>query len=177
MSFSFPGKQAVTTAQPPVRQVGRTVSVAAPTDRPGAGAGRVDEAHAGRALTGSNTLPVEFKVGGSACGVQVSGIAGSVPITTAPKTKAPAKPPTKTTAKSGPAKAKPAPKPKAEPPKPGKAKGKENGKGKGRRTAEGGWARQGQGQGEGSKGVTVRSMPPVRSAPRSAAPGRCCPPR
>ncbi|MFG1677203.1 serine/threonine-protein kinase [Micromonospora sp. NPDC049282] len=132
MSFSFPGKQAVTTARPPARQVGRTVSVAAPAAAPVLAPGASTKLTLAGRYTGSNTLPVEFKVGGSACGVQVSGIAGSVPITTAPK-KAPAKPPTKTTAKSGPAKAKPASKPKAEPPKPGKGKanGKENGKGKG----------------------------------------------
>ncbi|WBB74334.1 serine/threonine-protein kinase [Micromonospora sp. WMMD1128] len=134
MSFSFPGKQAVTTAQPAVRQVGRTVSVAAPTSAPALAPGASTKLTLAGRYTGSNTLPVAFTLGGHPCGVQVSGIAGSVPVTTAPKTKAPAKPATKTTktvAKSGPAKAKPKPAPKAKPPKPPKAKGKESGKGKG----------------------------------------------
>ncbi|MFI2710040.1 serine/threonine-protein kinase [Micromonospora sp. NPDC018662] len=134
MSFSFPGKQAITTARPPVRQVGRTVSVAAPTPDATLAPGASTKLTLSGRYTGSNTLPVEFKLGNSACGVQVSGIAGSVPVTTAPKTtKAPAKPVAKPAAKSEPARAKPAPKPKAEPkPKPKGKGGKESGKGKGK---------------------------------------------
>ncbi|GHJ14968.1 hypothetical protein TPA0908_29630 [Micromonospora sp. AKA38] len=133
MSFSFPGKQAVTTAQPPVRQVGRTVSVAAPKPDATLAPGASTKLTLSGRYTGSNTLPVEFKLDNSTCGVQVSGIAGSVPITTAPKTtKAPVKPAAKPAAKSGPTRAKPAPKPKAEPPKPKGKGGKESGKGKGK---------------------------------------------
>ncbi|MFI7074596.1 serine/threonine-protein kinase [Micromonospora sediminicola] len=133
MSFSFPGKQAITTAQPPVRQVGRTVSVTAPAATPVLAPGASTKLTLAGRYSGSNTLPVEFMIGGRTCGVQVSGIAGSVPITVAPTTKAPAKPATKstakTTAKGGTAKAKPAPKPKAEPAKP-KPKAGPKGKGK-----------------------------------------------
>ncbi|MGC4887898.1 serine/threonine-protein kinase [Micromonospora sp. DT227] len=133
MSFSFPGKQAVTAAQPPVRQVGRTVSVAAPKPDATLAPGASTKLTLSGRYTGSNTLPVEFKLDNSTCGVQVSGIAGSVPITTAPKTtKAPVKPAAKPAAKSGPTRAKPAPKPKAEPPKPKGKGGKESGKGKGK---------------------------------------------
>ncbi len=133
MSFSFPGKQAVTAAQPPVRQVGRTVSVAAPKPDATLAPGASTKLTLSGRYTGSNTLPVEFKLDNSTCGVQVSGIAGSVPITTAPKTtKAPVKPAAKPAAKSAPTRAKPAPKPKAEPPKPKGKGGKESGKGKGK---------------------------------------------
>lgn len=128
MNFTFPGKQTVTTAQPTARQVGRTVSIAAPATDPALAPGASTKLTLAGRYTGSNTLPVEFTLGDSTCGVQVSGIAGSAP-TTAPPVKTPVKPATKTTAKSGPAKAKPAPakpKPKAAP----KPKGKENGKGK-----------------------------------------------
>ncbi|WBB85280.1 serine/threonine-protein kinase [Micromonospora sp. WMMC264] len=129
MNFTFPGKQTVTTAQPPARQEGRTVSIPAPTATPALAPGASAKLTLAGRYTGSNTLPVEFTVGGKSCGVQVSGIAGSAP-TTAPPVKTPVKSPTKTTAKtttkSGPAKPKPA-KPKAAP-KPGK--GKEGPKGK-----------------------------------------------
>ncbi|MFI6128133.1 serine/threonine-protein kinase [Micromonospora sp. NPDC051141] len=132
MSFSFPGKQAVTAAQPPVRQVGRTVSVAAPKPDATLAPGASTKLTLSGRYTGSNTLPVEFKLDNSTCGVQVSGIAGSVPITTAPTTKAPVKPAAKPAAKSGPARAKPAPKPKPKAePKP-KPRGKEGPGGKGK---------------------------------------------
>jgi len=105
------------------------VSIPAPTATPALAPGASAKLTLAGRYTGSNTLPVEFTVGGKSCGVQVSGIAGSAP-TTAPPVKTPVKSPTKTTAKtttkSGPAKPKPA-KPKAAP-KPGK--GKEGPKGK-----------------------------------------------
>ncbi|MGC4901148.1 serine/threonine-protein kinase [Micromonospora echinospora] len=128
MNFTFPGKQTVTTAKPPARQEGRTVSIPAPTATPALAPGASAKLTLAGRYTGSNTLPVEFTVGGKSCGVQVSGIAGSAP-TTAPPVKTPVKPPTKSTAKSGPAKAKPAP-PKSKPKAAPKPKGKEGPKGK-----------------------------------------------
>ncbi|NED50175.1 serine/threonine protein kinase, partial [Micromonospora aurantiaca] len=130
MNFTFPGKQTVTTSQPTARQAGRTVSIAAPATDPALAPGASTKLTLAGRYTGSNTLPVEFTLGDSTCGVQVSGIAGSAP-TTAPPVKTPVKPATKSTAKtttkSGPAaKAKPA-KPKAAPKPP---KGKEGPKGK-----------------------------------------------
>ncbi|MCI4062860.1 protein kinase [Micromonospora sp. R77] len=134
MSFTFPGRQTVTKAQPAVQQEGRTVLV-----RPAAGTAALAPGGSQKvALTGSytgaNPLPVRFKLGDQACDVQVSGVAGSIPTTapttTAP-TKAPAKAPAKATTKSsgtrssgtsGGSRAKPEKKP----------KGKDGGKGKGK---------------------------------------------
>ncbi|MFG1952254.1 protein kinase [Micromonospora sp. NPDC048830] len=94
MSFTFPGRQTVTKADPAVRQQGRTVEVR-PAAQPGALApGASQKVALTGTYTGPNPLPVEFRLGGATCGVQVSGVAGSVP-TTAP----PSKPPSKPTAK------------------------------------------------------------------------------
>lgn len=128
MNFTFPGKQTVTTAKPPARQEGRTVSIPAPTATPALAPGASAKLTLAGRYTGSNTLPVAFTVGDKSCDVQVSGIAGSAP-TTAPPVKTPVKPPTKSTAKSGPAKAKPAP-PKSKPKAAPKPKAKEGPKGK-----------------------------------------------
>ncbi|MFF4812337.1 serine/threonine-protein kinase [Micromonospora chersina] len=128
MSFTFPGKQTVGTAQPAVRQQGNTVLIQAPATEAALAPGASKKVSLTGSYTGSNPLPVEFKVGDSTCGVQVSGVAGSVPTTTPPTTRPPAKapakpPPAKTAAKSGTAG-------RAKPDKAGK--GKEGGKGKGR---------------------------------------------
>ncbi|SBT51819.1 serine/threonine-protein kinase [Micromonospora narathiwatensis] len=126
MSFTFPGRQTVTTAQPAVRQQGRTVLLQVPaTDAALAPGASKKFALTGR-YSGGNPLPIEFKIGDSTCGVQVSGVAGSTPTTAppakAPPAKAPAKPATaKGGSSPGSGRAKPA--------KPGK--GKEDKKGKG----------------------------------------------
>jgi serine/threonine-protein kinase len=103
MSFTFPGRQTVTQAQPTVQQEGSTVllrpAAAAATLAPGAS---TKMGLSGR-YTGGNPLPVQFKLGGSSCDVQVSGVAGSTP-TTAPPTKPPTKAPAKTTTKAAAAK-------------------------------------------------------------------------
>ncbi|MFR9776534.1 protein kinase domain-containing protein [Micromonospora sp. MS34] len=117
MSFTFPGKQTVTPAQPEVRQQGRTVLLQPPATDPALAPGASRKVSLTGAYTGGNPLPVQFKVGDSTCGVQVSGVAGSAPTTV---------PPTKTTPKGSSGGG--GGKPKAE--KPGK--GKEGGKGKGK---------------------------------------------
>ncbi|MFU8853628.1 serine/threonine-protein kinase [Micromonospora sp. SL1-18] len=130
MSFTFPGRQTVTEAQPAVRQQGRTVVLEAPATDAALAPGASKKVSLTGYYTGGNPLPVEFKVGESTCGVQVSGVAGSAP-TTAPTpraavTKAPAK---STTAKSGGGRVKPEkpekPKKPKPPEKPGKGKGKQ----------------------------------------------------
>ncbi|MCW3812866.1 protein kinase [Micromonospora sp. DR5-3] len=123
MSFTFPGRQTVTRAQPAVDQQGRVVQLHAPATDPALAPGASRKISLSGSYTGGNLLPVEFKVGDSSCGVQVSGVAGSVPPTTAPPT--PAKP-TKAAPKAGAAKSS------GSRAKPGKhGKGKEDGKGKG----------------------------------------------
>lgn len=91
MSFTFPAGQTITSADPTVRQQGRTVEV-----RPAAQSGALAPGASQKlaltgAYTGTNPLPVEFRLGGVRCGVRVSGVAGSAPATAAP-TKAPPKP-------------------------------------------------------------------------------------
>ncbi|SBT48127.1 serine/threonine-protein kinase [Micromonospora auratinigra] len=130
MSFTFPGKQTVTKAQPAVRQQGSTVQVPAPAGAPVLAPGKSTKVALTGRYTGSNPLPVEFKIGESACGVQVSGVAGSTP--TVVPVKPAVKPPTKTTgtARSGSGGgtvSKPRP-PKAEKPKGGKDDHKGKGK-------------------------------------------------
>lgn len=94
MSFTFPGQQTVTKAQPAVQQQGRQVLFRPPaTDTALAPGASKKVALIGR-YTGGNPLPMEFKMGEQTCGAQVSGVAGSAPTT------APTKPPTKTKAKS-----------------------------------------------------------------------------
>lgn len=97
MSFTFPGQQTVTKAQPAVQQQGRKVLFRPPAaDTALAPGASKTVALIGR-YTGGNPLPMEFKMGDQTCGAQVSGVAGSAP-TTAPTTKAPTK--TKAKAKS-----------------------------------------------------------------------------
>ncbi|MEU4479644.1 serine/threonine-protein kinase [Micromonospora sp. NPDC023966] len=130
MSFTFPGRQTVSAAQPAVRQQGKTVLLQAPATDAALAPGASKKVSLTGSYTGGNPLPVEFKVGESTCGVQVSGVAGSVPTTAPPTTRPPAKPPAK-------APAKPAAKSgggqtsgKSKPDNSGK--GKESGKGKGK---------------------------------------------
>ncbi|MCX4469878.1 protein kinase [Micromonospora sp. NBC_01655] len=102
MSFTFPGQQTVTKADPSVHQQGRTVEV-----RPAATQGALAPGAARKVAltgryTGANPLPVEFRLGDTTCRVQVSGVAGSVPKA-APTPKAPVKTTTKkaTVARAG----------------------------------------------------------------------------
>ncbi|MEU8264190.1 serine/threonine-protein kinase [Micromonospora sp. NPDC048999] len=88
MSFDFPGRQTVTKAQPAVRQQGPTVQLQASAADAVLAPGASKKVSLTGRYTGGNPLPVEFKVGGTTCGVQVSGVAGSTP-TTAPTTKGP----------------------------------------------------------------------------------------
>ncbi|MFF3864531.1 protein kinase [Micromonospora sp. NPDC001898] len=142
MSFTFPGQQTVTKADPAVRQQGRTVEVRPAATQAALAPGAARKVALSGRYTGANPLPVEFRLGDTACRVQVSGVAGSLP-TTVPTTKAPTKLTKQkaTVAKAGSgssgssagggsgggSKAKPA---KAEKPaKPGKAKGADKGKG------------------------------------------------
>lgn len=118
MSFTFPGRQTVTKAQPAVHQQGRTVLLQPPATDAALAPGASKKVSLTGSYTGANPLPVEFKLGDSTCGVQVAGVAGSVPTTKAP-TKAAAAP--KAPAKSG---------SHTKPDKP--RKGKEDGKGKGK---------------------------------------------
>ncbi|MEU5947036.1 serine/threonine-protein kinase [Micromonospora sp. NPDC047465] len=88
MSFTFPGQQTVTKSVPvPVRQQGRTVLVEPAPERALAPGASEKFTLTGR-HTGTNPLPVEFRLGDETCGVQVSGVAGSAP-STAPATRAP----------------------------------------------------------------------------------------
>ncbi|MFG2055649.1 serine/threonine-protein kinase [Micromonospora sp. NPDC048930] len=126
MSFTFPGRQTVTAAQPAVRQQGRTVLLQPPAAESALAPGASRKVSLTGSYTGVNPLPVEFKVGDSTCGVQVSGVAGSTP-TTPPPTTPPAKP---TTAKTGSHTTSGGGGDRVRPEKP--RKGKEDGKGKGR---------------------------------------------
>nr|WP_328824302.1 serine/threonine-protein kinase [Verrucosispora sioxanthis] len=134
MSFAFPGEQQVTTATPaPVRQQGRSVAVQAVPQRPALAPGATEKLNLTGRYTGTNPLPVEFRVGTAICGVQVSGVAGTAPTTKpAPTRSAPAKTVKASAGKAGSGDTKPEAKkkPKAEKAKPddGKAKGKGGGK-------------------------------------------------
>ncbi|PWR07693.1 serine/threonine protein kinase [Micromonospora sicca] len=127
MSFTFPGRQTVTAAQPAVRQQGQTVLLQPPAADAALAPGASKKVALSGKYTGSNPLPVQFKVGETACGVQVSGVAGSTPTTAPPTTRAPAKP---TTAKSSGSGSSGGGGERAKSVKPGK--GKDGGKGKGK---------------------------------------------
>ncbi|MFC0007220.1 protein kinase [Micromonospora siamensis] len=93
MSFTFPGKQKVLRATPtPARQEGRTVEVSAPAGKDTLPPAATHKLTLTGSYTGSNPLPVEFRLGDTACGVEVAGVAGSVPVVVpkAPVAKAPA---------------------------------------------------------------------------------------
>ncbi|MGI5524068.1 protein kinase domain-containing protein [Micromonospora sp. CA-259024] len=127
MSFTFPGQQAVTKAEPtPVQQQGSTVLVRPAAQRTTLAPGAAEKVTLMGTYNGVNPLPVEFRLGEATCGVRVSGVAGSAPSTAPPSKAATTKaPPKATTGRggSGPgggaAKAKP-PKPAKGPAKPGK---------------------------------------------------------
>ncbi|MFI7432958.1 protein kinase domain-containing protein [Micromonospora haikouensis] len=134
MSFAFPGQQTVTKTDPAVRQQGRTVEVRPAAGQPALAPGAARKVALTGRYTGTNPLPLEFRLGDAECRVRVSGVAGAAPTAkpTAKPTKAPAKPTTKkaTVAKAGGpgsgagggAKAQPNKPPK--PGRPGKDKGK-----------------------------------------------------
>ncbi|EEP71853.1 serine/threonine protein kinase [Micromonospora sp. ATCC 39149] len=102
MSFAFPGQQTVTKTDPAVRQQGRTVEVRPAAGQPALAPGAARKVALTGRYTGTNPLPLEFRLGDAECRVRVSGVAGTVP-TTKPTAKAPAKPSTKkaTVAKAG----------------------------------------------------------------------------
>ncbi|WFE58145.1 serine/threonine-protein kinase [Micromonospora sp. WMMD712] len=138
MSFAFPGQQTVTKTDPAVRQQGRTVEVRPAAGQPALAPGAARKVALTGRYTGTNPLPLEFRLGDAECRVRVSGVAGTVPTVkpTAKPTKAPAKPTTKkaTVAKAGgPGGAKAQPDKPDKPPKPGPpAKPGPPGKGKGK---------------------------------------------
>ncbi|MER7269671.1 serine/threonine-protein kinase [Micromonospora carbonacea] len=105
MSFAFPGQQTVTKTDPAVRQQGRTVEVRPAAGQPALAPGAARKVALTGRYTGTNPLPLEFRLGDAECRVRVSGVAGTVPTVkpTAKPTKAPAKPTTKkaTVAKAG----------------------------------------------------------------------------
>ncbi|MFI7577925.1 serine/threonine-protein kinase [Micromonospora sp. NPDC049497] len=103
MSFTFPGQQTVTKAEPAtVRQQGSTVQVEPAPQRAALAPGVTEKVSLAGRYTGANPLPVEFRVGDQVCAVQVSGVAGSVPSTApAPKPSVRKAPPRKTTTSSG----------------------------------------------------------------------------
>ncbi|SIN22248.1 serine/threonine-protein kinase [Micromonospora cremea] len=139
MSFTFPGQQTVTKAEPtPVHQQGRTVLIRPAAQRTTLAPGAAETFTLAGKYSGANPLPVEFRLGDASCGVRVSGVAGSMPSTAPPSTAATTKaPPKAATVRSGaggtgsggtgsgstPTKAKPE--------KPGKGKGSGGGSGKG----------------------------------------------
>ncbi|MEV4823542.1 serine/threonine-protein kinase [Micromonospora sp. NPDC049274] len=127
MHFTFPGQQKVTKAQPaPVQQQGGTVQIRPAAQRTSLAPGAAEKLTLAGTYSGANPLPVEFRLGEATCGVRVSGVAGTAPITAPPSKAAPPKAPAKKTTKMAPkaptapkAPAKAAPKPE----KPGKGKG------------------------------------------------------
>ncbi|MGN9776169.1 serine/threonine-protein kinase [Micromonospora sp. H33] len=91
LAFAFPAQQTVTKASPvPVRQEGRTVHVQPAPQRAALAPGATEKFTLTGRYTGVNPLPVEFRIADELCGVQVSGVAGTVP-SRAPATKAPVK--------------------------------------------------------------------------------------
>ncbi|TNH25867.1 serine/threonine protein kinase [Micromonospora orduensis] len=128
MSFTFPGQQAVTKAEPTsVHQQGNTVLIRPVAQRSTLAPGAAEKVTLTGKYSGANPLPVEFRVGESTCGVRVSGVAGSAPSTApatkAATTKAPPKKTTKTTTKVAPKAPTPPKAPAKAPKKPGEGKG------------------------------------------------------
>ncbi|MEW1585447.1 serine/threonine-protein kinase [Micromonospora vinacea] len=139
MSFTFPGQQKVTKAEPaPVHQQGSTVLVRPAAQRTTLAPGAAEKVTLTGRYSGANPLPVEFRLGEATCGVRVSGVAGSVPSTAPPSKAAPPKaPPGKAAPPKAPAKVATAGgtgpgngATKAKPEKPGKGKGTGGGSGK-----------------------------------------------
>ncbi|NJC16104.1 serine/threonine-protein kinase [Micromonospora profundi] len=134
MSFTFPGQQKVTKAEPaPVRQDGGEVQIRPAEQSTSLAPGAAEKVTLTGSYSGSNPLPVEFRLGDAPCGVRVSGVAGTapavVPPSKAPAPKATTKTPAKTTNTAPKAPKKAAPKPE----KPGKGKGPGGGPGKAER--------------------------------------------
>ncbi|MFI6256126.1 protein kinase [Micromonospora zamorensis] len=140
MSFTFPGQQTVTKAEPaPVQQQGNTVLVRPVAERTTLAPGAAEKLTLSGTYSGANQLPVEFRLGDVACGVRVSGVAGSTPSTAPASTAAtttktqPKAPPKAATAGGGPGSGGPnsgSGATKAKPDKPGKGKGPGGGPGK-----------------------------------------------
>ncbi|MCO1598807.1 protein kinase [Micromonospora sp. RHAY321] len=85
MSFTFPGQQTVTTAEPTqVHQQGSMVLVRPAAQRATLASGAAEKFTLAGKYSGANPLPVEFRLGDTACGVRVSGVAGTAPSTVAP---------------------------------------------------------------------------------------------
>ncbi|MGC4811597.1 protein kinase domain-containing protein [Micromonospora sp. DT228] len=123
MSFSFPGQQTVTKSEPaPVHQQGSTVVVRPADQRAALAPGAAEKLTLTGTYSGANPLPVEFRLGEVACGVRVSGVAGSTPSTAPPTIKA-ATTPKKATAPGGAGGGAPKAKPPKGPAKPGHGKG------------------------------------------------------
>ncbi|KAB1930777.1 protein kinase [Micromonospora sp. ALFpr18c] len=124
MSFTFPGQQTVTKAEPAaVQQQGSTVLIRPAAQRTTLVPGAAEKLTLAGTYSGANPLPVEFRVGDSTCGVRVSGVAGSTPSTAPPSKAATVPAPLKkTTVRSGSGGGAP----KAKPPKPAKAAPKPN---------------------------------------------------
>ncbi|MFF0368309.1 MULTISPECIES: protein kinase domain-containing protein [unclassified Micromonospora] len=134
LSFTFPGQQTVTKAQPaPVRQQGRTVLIRPAAQRGTLAPGAAEKLTLAGKYSGANPLPVEFRLGDATCGVRVSGVAGSTPSAAMPSNAATTKaPPKAATVRGGSGSGGPGGAPtKAKPEKPGKGKGPGGGSGKG----------------------------------------------
>ncbi|MEU8424419.1 serine/threonine-protein kinase [Micromonospora sp. NPDC048835] len=104
MSFTFPGQQTVTKAEPtPVQQQGSTVLIRPAAQRATLAPGAAEKLTLTGKYSGANPLPVSFRLGDATCGVRVSGVAGSAPSAVAPSKAATTvkAPPKKTTARSG----------------------------------------------------------------------------
>ncbi|MEU7613330.1 serine/threonine-protein kinase [Micromonospora sp. NPDC049204] len=138
MSFSFPGQQTVTKSEPaPAYQQGSTVVVRPAEQRNTLAPGAAEKLTLTGTYSGANPLPVEFRLGEVACGVRVSGVAGSAPAPAPPSKAAtptetlPKAPPKAATAGGGPGgPAAGSGATKAKPEKPGKGKGPGGGPGK-----------------------------------------------
>ncbi|GGO11328.1 serine/threonine-protein kinase [Micromonospora parathelypteridis] len=102
MSFTFPGQQTVTKAEPaPVHQQGSTVLIRPTAQRNTLAPGAAEKLTLTGKYSGANPLPVEFRLGEATCGVRVSGVAGSAPSTVPPVKAAPPKAPAKATTVRG----------------------------------------------------------------------------
>ncbi|MET7708020.1 serine/threonine-protein kinase [Micromonospora sp. NPDC005413] len=142
MSFTFPGQQTVTKAEPaPVHQQGSTVLIRPTAQRTTLAAGAAEKFTLAGKYSGANPLPVEFRLGEVTCGVRVSGVAGTTPPTVPPSKAATVKAPPKAvtvapkaaTVRGGPGSGGSGPgsgTTKTKPEKPSKGKGSDGGPGK-----------------------------------------------
>ncbi|MFG1919796.1 protein kinase [Micromonospora sp. NPDC048898] len=134
MSFSFPGQQTVTKAEPaPVHQQGSTVVIRPAAQRNTLAPGAAEKLTLTGTYSGTNPLPVEFRLGEATCGVRVSGVAGSTPSAAPPPKPAATKaPPKKTTVRAGTGGGAPKAKPPTAPKGPAKPKAAGPGGGQGK---------------------------------------------